>query len=131
MAASVESRVPFLDYRIVEFAFSLLDSDKINDGISKYIMREAMKSSLPSSVINEKLKLYFNGPIDKWLKGQLKPVVNSTLLQGDCLVAEYMNPKQFKPLIHRVLDTSDYEDWDERLVWRMLIAESWLREFVG
>jgi asparagine synthase (glutamine-hydrolysing) len=131
MAASVESRVPFLDYRIVEFAFSLSDADRIHYGITKYIMREAMKDSLPPSIVNEKMKLYFNGPIDKWLKGQLRPIVAESLMQGDCLIDEYMNPKQFRPLIKRVLDNDEYEDWDERLIWRMLIAESWLREFIG
>ncbi len=131
MSASVESRVPFLDYRIVEFAFGLFDSDKIRGGVSKYIIRKAMKDSLPSSIVNEKIKLYFNGPIDKWLRGQLRPIVDDSLLKGNCLIAEYMNPKQFKPLIKRVLDTQNYDDWDERLVWRMLIAESWMQEFIA
>jgi asparagine synthase (glutamine-hydrolysing) len=129
MAASIESRVPFLDYRIVEFAFRLPDSQKIKNSATKYILRESMKESLPSSIINENLKLYFNGPIDKWLKGQLKPIVSDLLFKKDSLIAEYMNSNKYMPLVNRVINSSNYDDWDERLVWRMLITESWLNEF--
>ena len=131
MSASVESRVPFLDYRLVEFSFGLDDSDKIHDGISKYIVRNAMKDSLPSSIVNEKMKLYFNGPIDIWLRGNLRPIVNEILVKGDSFISGLMNPKQFRPLIKRVLDQGEFDDWDERLVWRMLIAEAWMRVFWG
>ena len=131
MSASVESRVPFLDYRLVEFAFSLNDSDKIYKGITKYIIRNAMNNVLPSSIVNEKIKLYFNGPIDIWLRGSLKPIVNTILMEGDPFISEFMNPKQFRPLIMRVLDPNYFDDWDEMLVWRMLIAEAWMRFFFG
>ena len=69
MAFSIESRVPFLDHRLVEFAFSLNDSDKINQGETKYILRQSLQSILPPKIINRKDKKGFVTPGEvKWLR---------------------------------------------------------------
>ncbi len=67
MAFSIESRVPFLDHRLIEFAFSLPTSDKISAGITKRILRESMKGIIPEEVYNRRDKKGFVTPgVDKW-----------------------------------------------------------------
>jgi len=68
MAHSIESRVPFLDFRFVEFVLSLPDEFKIKSGISKYIFREAMTGSLPDKVKERKDKMGFVTPEQLWIK---------------------------------------------------------------
>ncbi|MFH1519187.1 MAG: asparagine synthase (glutamine-hydrolyzing) [Candidatus Omnitrophota bacterium] len=129
MSASVESRLPFMDYRLVEFAFGLKDSDKIKDGITKYILRNAMRDQLPSSVVNERSKYYFKGPDLYWLKSSLRSVLDNHLMKGSPRISEFMCTDQFRQLITRVLDHNGGDYWDNRLVWRMFMTEAWMREF--
>lgn len=66
MAHSVESRLPFLDYRLVEFAQSLPDSYKISHGKTKAVLRNAMKGVLPEQIQNRIDKIGFETPEEKW-----------------------------------------------------------------
>ncbi|MFM9008300.1 MAG: asparagine synthetase B family protein, partial [Bacteroidota bacterium] len=73
MAFSIESRVPFLDHRLVEFVFSLKDSCKINRGVTKHVLRQAMKGTLPEPIANRKDKKGFVTPGEvRWLRGPLR-----------------------------------------------------------
>jgi asparagine synthase (glutamine-hydrolysing) len=68
MAHSIESRVPFLDYRLVEFIFSLPTEYKINAGISKRILRDGLDGILPDKIKNRMSKLGFATPEEVWVK---------------------------------------------------------------
>ncbi|HET8924044.1 MAG TPA: asparagine synthase (glutamine-hydrolyzing) [Candidatus Acidoferrum sp.] len=68
MAHSVESRLPFLDYQLVEFAVRCPPSIKLRDGWSKWILRNAMKGTLPEKVRLRKTKLGFDAPVASWLR---------------------------------------------------------------
>ena len=68
MAHSIESRLPFLDYRLVEFLVNCAPSLKLRDGWSKWLMREAMKGSLPEKIRLRKTKLGFNAPDNDWVR---------------------------------------------------------------
>lgn len=73
MAHSVEARVPFLDYRLVEFCVNIPSEQKIHGGLSKIILREAMQDHIPTEILNRKDKIGFDTPIEaKYLvkKGQ-------------------------------------------------------------
>ena len=91
MAESVESRLPFLDPRLVEFAFHLHESLKIRDGKTKYLLRQAMQDKLPQSIVVEKKKKYFSGPDAQWLSGPLRPAVEQLVFQRTPLVDEYVD----------------------------------------
>lgn len=71
-ANSIEIRTPFLDYRLVEFIFSLNDDDILFDGWSKYILRKSMEGKLDSRISWRKDKIGFNSPVDALLKNELK-----------------------------------------------------------
>jgi asparagine synthase (glutamine-hydrolysing) len=74
MAASLETRVPLLDYRLVEFALNLPDEMKIHRGKTKRILREAVKGLVPDRILS-KPKQGFSIPIKNWLRGPLKPLL--------------------------------------------------------
>jgi asparagine synthase (glutamine-hydrolysing) len=81
MANGIEVRMPFMDYRLVTFAFSLGSESKLGGGYTKLVLREAMKGLLPEAIRTRKLKLGFNSPLQTWLPGPLKPWVEDTLSQ--------------------------------------------------
>ena len=68
MAFSVESRIPFLDYRLIEFAFSLPNKFKVRNGLGKWLLRESMKGILPEKVRTRKDKAGFVAPAADWFK---------------------------------------------------------------
>lgn len=68
MAHSIESRLPFLDYRLVEFSQSLPDNYKINKGKTKAVLRNAMQGIIPEQIQNRMDKIGFETPEDKWEK---------------------------------------------------------------
>ena len=72
MAHSIESRVPFLDYRIIPMLFSLNDSQRVCGGWTKSIIRNSMKGVLPKKVIFRKDKMGFVTPESIWAKNELK-----------------------------------------------------------
>jgi asparagine synthase (glutamine-hydrolysing) len=78
MAVSLEARVPFLDHRVVEFAWSLPESFKMRALSSKSILRKAMMGHLPASVLS-KPKQGFSIPIKHWLRGPLLPLMMELL----------------------------------------------------
>lgn len=79
MAHGVEVRMPFMDYRLVTFGFSLPSSSKIGRGVTKLVLREAMKDLLPEEILNRKLKIGFNSPFRELMGGPLRPWIEETL----------------------------------------------------
>jgi asparagine synthase (glutamine-hydrolysing) len=79
MAHGVEIRMPFLDYRLVNFCFSLPIQSKIKDGYTKVILREAMKGLLPDLIRLRRQKIGFNSPLLNWLPSLLRPWVETCL----------------------------------------------------
>ncbi|MBP7652077.1 asparagine synthase (glutamine-hydrolyzing) [Candidatus Dependentiae bacterium] len=66
MAFSMENRSPFLDYRIVQFAFSIPSKYKINNGITKYILKDISRSLIPDVIIDRIDKRGFSAPLNRW-----------------------------------------------------------------
>lgn len=72
MAFSIESRLPFLDYRLVEFCFALPNRYKIFEGLGKHVQRRALRGILPEAVTGRIDKVGFNAPSEIWFRGPLK-----------------------------------------------------------
>ncbi len=78
MAASLESRVPFLDHELAEFAFSLPDEYKIHQASGKHIHRQAMRTIVPPAIYARTDKSVFGSPIHRlWLRGAMRPALES------------------------------------------------------
>ncbi len=124
MAFSIESRVPFLDPDLVNFAFSLPDSFKLDKGITKKILRLALKDYLPEKIYNRTDKKGFVTPGEvKWLKGPLKFLMDLPLK----LPAE-INSKKSAEMIN------NYQKGDlsqAKMVWRILVLNYWLKHFAA
>jgi asparagine synthase (glutamine-hydrolysing) len=131
MSASVESRLPFMDYRLVEFVFNLSNQFKIKNGVTKFILRDAMKNHLPSKIINEKKKYTFSGPEIYWLRNPFRSQIEMMFLDGEPLVSEFVKLKQIRNLLSIFLKYNKGSDWERRLVWRIFNVEMWLKTFFG
>jgi asparagine synthase (glutamine-hydrolysing) len=83
MAHSIESRLPFLDHRLVSFVFSLPDEWRLRGPWNKYVQREAMRGRIPESVRTRADKMGFPVPARNWLAGILhEPVLDLMLSRG-------------------------------------------------
>ncbi|MBS1783757.1 MAG: asparagine synthase (glutamine-hydrolyzing) [Bacteroidetes bacterium] len=82
MAHSIETRLPFLDYKVVELALSLNNNFKIVDGWSKYLLRKNMEKVLPNEITWRRKKIGFNSPINFWLpqRNQILHIINNSAL---------------------------------------------------
>ncbi len=125
MAASLETRAPFLDHTLVEFLTRLPIELKLRPGLrgltTKYILKQAMRDKLPAEVI-DRPKKGFGMPVAKWIKGELRP-----------LVREIFSPSRlnrrglFKPdYIDQLLSEHERGVADHRkLIWTLLMFEMW------
>jgi asparagine synthase (glutamine-hydrolysing) len=75
MQHSVEVRMPFMDYRLVEFCFSLPLEQKLDKGFTKRILRDAMKGIVPDEIIDRTFKIGISSPLLDWFKGELKEYI--------------------------------------------------------
>jgi asparagine synthase (glutamine-hydrolysing) len=126
MAHSIEARVPFLDHRLVELAFSLPCDWKIRGVTTKRILREAVADLIPQSVSERTDKLGFRAD----------PAMTWSIVEGhrDGLIANRteLEEKWFDPTAVRGLfDAADRSTESEFLVWRVLSLKSWLRATWG
>src|SRR5580704_5486332 len=123
MAASVESRVPFLDHGLVEFAMRMPQALLIKGFSGKAILKEAVADLLPASIIHRP-KLGFPTPWSGWLAGPQLDLIEDLLLERRSLDRELFNPQSVKLLFqeHR----ARYRHHDDR-IWRLLNLELWHR----
>lgn len=85
MQHGVEVRMPFMDWRLVAFVFSLPQQSKIGDGYTKRIVRDAMKGLMPDSIRLRKQKIGLNAPMVEWFSGPLKQFLTDTISSGSFL----------------------------------------------
>ncbi len=123
MAFSVEARVPFLDHRLVEYAFSLPSDLKFQGGYTKRIMRDAMTGTLPETVRMRARKMGFATPERKWLAGPLRPLVL------DALESSRLRPYLRAAQARQHFDSVIRGDLLSFAPWRWLNLHLWLEEF--
>ena len=125
MANGVEIRMPFMDYRIVTYAFSLPWTSKIRDGYSKSIIRDAMASFLPPAVAYRKSKIGFNSPIVDWMKGALREFFMDAVHAKSFKECSLINPKEVHQKVRQVIDDPDATFQDAQSAWTMLSPYLW------
>lgn len=112
MASGVECRMPFLDFRLVEFVFSLPPEAKVGNGYTKRILREAMKGLLPDATRLNKLKIGFNAPIVDWFRGPLREFMLEQMSKKGFLQSSYFSGEKLKEEFEAFLEKPDPQ-WDE------------------
>ena len=122
MAHSVESRVPLLDHRLIEFAFNLKNDFKINKGVTKYILRESAKDILPDTIYNRKDKKGFVTPGEiNWLRGPMKDLLNIDFKRLD-----FLNKEKIREIIESYRNGNNK---NSKLVWRLATLNYWMKNF--
>ena len=108
MAHGVECRMPFIDYRIVEFVFSLPNESLVGGGFTKRVLREAVAGIVPEQTRMNKVKIGFNAPIVEWFFGPLRELMLDTMRSRDFLQNELFDGRGL---------ANDFETWLKSPQW--------------
>jgi asparagine synthase (glutamine-hydrolysing) len=126
MAASIESRVPFLDHKMVEFAAHVPAKSKIRRFNGKHLVKRAMRQILPAAIVNRK-KMGFPVPIGQWFRGNSARSIRSVLTSKQTREHGVFNSEHLVRLLDEhvqgVRDNSDE-------LWMVLNFELWTRIFI-
>ena len=123
MAASLESRVPLLDYRLADLVTSMPPRMKFRGGELKYMLRRATANLLPRIVADRKDKMGFPVPLHLWAKGASHDFFRDVLLSQRARERGIFDPVQVEGLL------SDESAFGRRL-WGLLNLELWYRQFI-
>jgi len=126
MAASIESRVPFLDHRLVEFASGLPARMKLRGFTTKWILREAVRGILPPEILTRK-KMGFPVPFGVWMRGPWKEVARDVLLDSRSRQRGIIAPESVERLISAHA-TGQVNGADA--IWSLLNLELWYRTHI-
>jgi asparagine synthase (glutamine-hydrolysing) len=128
MAFSVESRTPFLDYRLVEYTLSLSSDNIIKNGYTKSILRESLKNILPEEIRLRKDKIGFGTPQDEWFRTEIFQNLIWKLLRSEKfkdrnIVDVNIVIDLYSKHLEKQVDAS-------KEIWKWIHLELWFREFI-
>jgi len=122
MGVSLETRIPFLDHHVVEFAYQLPLSMKIQNGESKWILKQVLDKYIPRELM-ERPKMGFGVPIDSWLRGPLRDWAESLLDESRLKQEGFFHAEPIRKKWNEHLSGS--RNWQHHL-WDVLMFQSWL-----
>ena len=126
MAASLEARMPFMDYELAAFISRLPDDWRICGRKTKFILRQAMKRVLPNRIL-ERPKIGLRVPVNEWFRRGMKDYLYDHLLGSDSRTREYFH----RAVLERLLcEHVSGRQNHEKLLWSLLNLEIWHRQYV-
>jgi asparagine synthase (glutamine-hydrolysing) len=123
MANGLEARVPLLDHRVVEFAWRLPLRFKIRNGTGKWILRKILYDYVPRNLL-DRPKMGFAAPINRWLRGPLRPWAEELLSESRLAKDGLLNPDPIRAHWRRHLSG---ERNGQDFLWNVLVFQDWLR----
>lgn len=123
MAASIESRVPLLDHRVLEFMATVPEHIKFKNGDTKHLFKNVIKTILPKEIYERKDKMGFPTPLEKWVKNEAREFVLDTLLSNS---AKQRGIYNIQKLEHAIGNEPKFG----RVVWGILSLETWYKTFI-
>lgn len=127
MAHGVEVRSPFLDWRLVCYTFSLPSDSKIGEGLTKRILRDAMKGILPESIRSRTTKLGFGDPKDDWIFKKYTHFIINTIASKEFLESPIWDGRQISRDVHTALEKKDYRTVNNS--WKYVQAMNFMLAF--
>lgn len=125
MAHSIEARVPFLDYRVVEHCLAIADADKVGGGITKRVLRQAMRGSVPDVVIDRRDKMGFVTAETLWVRRDEPKRFRAAVAEAVDTLPGLLAPR----LIERFDDVLEGRRPFDHRYWRAVSASRWARAF--
>lgn len=126
MAASIETRPPLVDHRIVERMFQMPPHLRISGGMQKVLLKRVGERLLPQEVVHRP-KASFNSPLRSWIRGPLKGIVEELLSDKSIHSRGLHSPIEVRRMIDS--DRAGREDWS-MVIWTLLTQEIWCRTFI-
>jgi asparagine synthase (glutamine-hydrolysing) len=128
MAHAVETRLPLLDYRLVEMLATFPLDQKMRYGWTKYVLRNAMKGSLPENIRLRKSKLGFSPPEETWFKDTISRLITHAF-DNPVFIPKYTDTKKLMDCFTKY--TSGNPVYSSSVFFRFYILELWGRKFIG
>jgi asparagine synthase (glutamine-hydrolysing) len=128
MAHSIESRLPFLDHRLVEFSFQIPATLKIQNGTTKMILREGMKDILPDKVRLRQDKIGFSTPEDEWFRGPIKKWIFDVIRSQSFQSRPYFNHKAVEEEFNKHIEGKKNISQE---IWRWINFNYWFSQFIN
>ncbi len=123
MAVSLESRVPLLDHKLVEFIATVPSNLKFANGKTKHLFREAVKNLIPKQILDRKDKMGFPVPLNQWFQGTGRDFVQDILFSQKTQQRGLFDIKKLRSY-------SDSNQPFSRVLWGAICLELWHREFI-
>lgn len=130
MANGVEIRMPFMDYRIVCFAFSIPWTSKIRNGYTKAIVRDMAKPFMSKKILYRKQKIGFNAPLTEWFKGELRDFLLDVVHSRDFAECELVNSLEVCVDVNEFLKGEDCRFHDGVRLWKSIVPYLWKKAVI-
>lgn len=131
MMNGVEIRMPFMDHRLVSFAFSLPWQSKIRGGYTKSIIRDAIADLIPHDVAYRKTKIGFNAPMVDWMKGPLRQFFTDALSDQEFANSKIVKQDLAQISIHKILNDPKASFSDAEAAWKYISPYFWEKGFLN
>ena len=123
MAASLESRMPFLDHKLAEYVSALPDKFRVKGRSTKWLLRQSMLDLLPAEILNRP-KVGFRVPVNEWFQSSMKDYLIDHLLGESSTILSFLDKSEISKIIEEHISKKQNH---EKVLWSLLNLELWFR----